>query len=336
MGLVVGLAAGGTFAWAAIPNSNTGEITACYPTSGTSKGVLRVINYEAGERCASGEAALSLRKYTPCTDFPRRGVDWRNCDFAYANLSAQNLTSAKLSGANLTGANAGYARFPGAALALTNLTGAILRYADFTNANLTYAKLTNADMQTANLSGANLTGANFTNAWMRSGVRFVGSVGLSSAQIQALRRFSISPSGVQPTCPTSIVVLDSAVFGSLNLTGLNFSTAFLPDVHFEGANLTNANLGCTSMTGANFTGANLTGASLSRAYMCCAAQLKFTNANLRNSNLTSARIEADFTGADLTGANLTGATLVTAVWSNTTCPDGTNSNNNGNTCVGHL
>jgi hypothetical protein len=27
--------------------------------------------------------------------------------------------------------------------------------------------------------------------------------------------------------------------------------------------------------------------------------------------------------------------VIGVIWNNTTCPDGTNSNNNGNTCVGH-
>jgi uncharacterized protein YjbI with pentapeptide repeats len=38
----------------------------------------------------------------------------------------------------------------------------------------------------------------------------------------------------------------------------------------------------------------------------------------------------------LTGANLTGANLSKVIWSSTNCPDGTNSNNHGNTCLGHL
>jgi dienelactone hydrolase len=59
VGLVVGLAVGGTFAWAAIPTSTTGAITACYPTNGASKGSLRVIDYQAGVRCASGQAMLT-------------------------------------------------------------------------------------------------------------------------------------------------------------------------------------------------------------------------------------------------------------------------------------
>jgi hypothetical protein len=34
--------------------------------------------------------------------------------------------------------------------------------------------------------------------------------------------------------------------------------------------------------------------------------------------------------------SLSGANLNNVIWSGSTCPDGTNSNNDGNTCLGHL
>ena len=50
-------------------------------------------------------------------------------------------------------------------------------------------------------------------------------------------------------------------------------------------------------------------------------------------------VGADFTGADFTNANLTDAfvfetTVTNAIWSNTICPDGTNSDTNNGTCEG--
>jgi hypothetical protein len=36
-----------------------------------------------------------------------------------------------------------------------------------------------------------------------------------------------------------------------------------------------------------------------------------------------------------TGANFTDANLLGVIWSNTTCPDGSNSDNHGGTCVGY-
>lgn len=67
-------------------------------------------------------------------------------------------------------------------------------------------------------------------------------------------------------------------------------------------------------------------------------KLSNSDYNLSNANFTG----ANFTGANLTGANpkgavgLSGATLTNVIWSRTECPDGTLSNNDGGTCIGHL
>ena len=91
-------------------------------------------------------------------------------------------------------------------------------------------------------------------------------------------------------------------------------TRDLSNANLIGADLTNAYL-----FGANLFGANLLGADLS-------------GADLRNADLTNAYLDyANLTGADLTGADLTGV-----FWFSTTCPDGTNSDDNGNTCVNNL
>ena len=71
--------------------------------------------------------------------------------------------------------------------------------------------------------------------------------------------------------------------------------------------------------GADLAGADLSGADLSG--------FDLSGADLANAN---------FTGADLTGADLTGAALNNATWHNTACPDGTNSDDDGGTCVNHL
>ena len=44
--------------------------------------------------------------------------------------------------------------------------------------------------------------------------------------------------------------------------------------------------------------------------------------------------EANLTDANLSGASLVGANLNKVTWSNTTCPDGTNSDLDGDTCTG--
>ena len=77
------------------------------------------------------------------------------------------------------------------------------------------------------------------------------------------------------------------------------------------------------------------------AYMgLSGADLSYTNlrnANLSNADLRGADLEgADLSNADLEGADLNFADLAGVTWNDTTCPDGTNSDDNGNTCVNNL
>lgn len=118
--------------------------------------------------------------------------------------------------------------------------------------------------------------------------------------------------------------------GAYNLTSAGLAGAYLVNAPLANATLTSANL-----TGANLTGAHLSGAVLRNANL--------KGANLTGANLTGADLtRANFKGANLTGANLTGATGATsanfagAIWSNTVCPDGTNSASAGGSCSSHL
>jgi HYR domain/Pentapeptide repeats (8 copies)/PQQ enzyme repeat len=107
--------------------------------------------------------------------------------------------------------------------------------------------------------------------------------------------------------------------GALVLKNANLSGCYLPAANLSGANATNANLTGTYLAGANLSSANLSQAQIQRAV-------------LNNANLSAAKLNL----AVLTGATLTDATLTGASWSQTICPDGTNSNNDGGTCTGHL
>lgn len=82
--------------------------------------------------------------------------------------------------------------------------------------------------------------------------------------------------------------------------------------------LAGAVLSGSSLNGVNLTGANLRGALLDGASL--------VGANLK---------DADLSDADLTDADLRGAVLTDVTWSNTTCPDGTNSDTHQNKCEGH-
>lgn len=101
----------------------------------------------------------------------------------------------------------------------------------------------------------------------------------------------------------------------------------------KGCNLMHANLAGVNLEHAVFAGtdlspANLTGADLRGAHL--------TDANLQNSNLTGADLSgADLTDASLGDATLTNTNLTGVKWSRTQCPDYSNSDADGGTCVGH-
>jgi uncharacterized protein YjbI with pentapeptide repeats len=141
---------------------------------------------------------------------------------------------------------------------------------------------------------------------------------------------------------TAIYLFDNDLYPSVSLplgqTVTNCRSAFA-GCRMVGADFTNANLAGESfnganLSGANFSGANLTGTPLRGANLSGA---NFSGANLGGADLRSANLSgANFSVANLIGAHLTGARLTGVTWSNTTCPDGTNSNAHGGTCSGHL
>jgi uncharacterized protein YjbI with pentapeptide repeats len=58
--------------------------------------------------------------------------------------------------------------------------------------------------------------------------------------------------------------------------------------------------------------------------------------NLTGADLVGADLAGAFLGfANLSGAALYGANVTGVAWIATTCPDGTNSDSDGGTCIGH-
>jgi hypothetical protein len=128
------------------------------------------------------------------------------------------------------------------------------------------------------------------------GTTTVNCTATDTAGNTAAGRFLVVVSAPNADCNPSHYPVSK---GSANLKGANLSGCYLP----------NANLAAANATGANLSGAYLAGADLS-------------SANLSQANLR---------GSVLTKANLSGVK-----WLQTTCPDGTLSNDNGGSCVGHL
>ncbi len=139
-------------------------------------------------------------------------------------------------------------------------------------------------------------------------------------------------------------------FQGEDLRGANFSSSEFSQPNFSDANLSCANFASTDLAQPNFTNANLSGASFASSDL---TQPNLTNTNLINATLASAGISGGvFSGTNLQGANLAGAIIFDVVfkdvnlkdanlsnadlvnmrWENTTCPDGTNSDDNGEQC----
>lgn len=121
-------------------------------------------------------------------------------------------------------------------------------------------------------------------------------------------------------------LLNHADFQGVNLSGSFFSNGASSFVNFASADFSNATFkgsSSLSFSNSNFSGANFTGAYL---------QIHLRDSAMSGTNFTNAQfVNASLTGSDLSTANLTGVT-----WTNTVCPDATNSDANGGTCVGHL
>ena len=69
-------------------------------------------------------------------------------------------------------------------------------------------------------------------------------------------------------------------------------------------------------------------------------QMQYSNlsyANLTGVNFNNCNLAfTDMTGADLTDATIMNTAVWAIVWSNTTCPDGSNSDDVGGTCENNL
>ena len=277
----------------------TGGVTGI--PAGLPTGWMLIAGYLIGNSANLTDASLAGADLT--------GTDLTNSDLAGADLTGATLTG--VSSGSISGTPAGlpvdwvivdgYLIGPGA-----NLTSSDLFEADLTQADLDGADLTNADLYQSNLNGSTLVGADLTDALLRY--------------------------------------------------------ASIADVDFTDANLENADLGLTNLSQSILAGTDLTGTSLDgvssgfitgtpsalpSGWSLVSGYLVGPQANLRDASLVDAGLagadlfEADMTSADLTGANLTGANLDDAnltnvTWSNTACPDGTNSDADGDTCVNDL
>jgi hypothetical protein len=230
---VVGATIAAGVAWAAIPSSTAGTITACYPTSGTDKGALRVIDYQAGAHCRAGEAMVKWQA---------DGMRWRGAWSSTKTYFAGDVVAragssyiATTTSSNVMPPNTTY----WAVMAAKGASGTPL-CGGYPHANIDWSipgstPGNGCNFDLANLTAMSLLGANLTNVHMHG------------------------------------ANLTSAVLYQANLTGANLGDAKLNGASLGLANLTNAIVAGANLTNANIEGANLTGASLQSSNLTGAA-----------------------------------------------------------------
>jgi uncharacterized protein YjbI with pentapeptide repeats len=192
--------------------------------------------------------------------------------------------------------------------------------ADLSNSDLRYRDISGHDLHGANFSGTNLTGTNLNNTNL-SGTMFNYGVRITNG----------------------------ATFRNANFSNATFGQ----DLEMTGADFTNANFsGATADQNVAFTRSNFTDVDFRTTGFTVGSMPAITDSNLTNVNFSDMDLNgmfiqnniaanADFSNVNFTGSwlamtNLTDANLSGTTWSNTQCPDITNSDDNGGTCIGHL
>ena len=133
-------------------------------------------------------------------------------------------------------------------------------------------------------------------------------------------------------CDNPAVQLDPAT-GQVDLRNANQSHRDLSGDNLSGAEANSASFANSNLEHAFAENAILTGANLVSANL---EDVDFTGANLQGANLQGSNLNgASFRHANLSGAHLGGANVRDVIWSDTVCPDGSNSSADGGTCAGH-
>ena len=167
--------------------------------------------------------------------------------------------------------------------------------------------------------------------------------------IGSLTMSSCVLSKIHSSLPVYRVVTGHCVFlgttAASGFTGCNYSRADFagdnaPGIDFNHtdwafAMMNNMQLQSSTFVGSDFAHATLTNANLNAANL---DHVNFTGATLSNTIFSNATLRGDdFAGANLHLArSLTAASLAGSLWRHTTCPDGTNSDHDGGTCVHDL
>ncbi len=254
-------------------------------------------------------------------------ADLRACDFSEQTFSGD------LHGANFENANFYQADFSGADLSDANLTGTNLRNALFVEAVMDGAVLSSSVMIGTNFDSASLVGADLAETDIQS-VAFsdadLSGANLQQAQLDTVTALRVRLDDADLTgstftglCRMNLCQAQGADFTDARIYGQNPNYYAYP---FGSCQMSNSIWDNAVLSLAGFYGANLTGASMQSTF--------WRMGNDANSWRYVRLIDANLLGATIFSYNY--RYYYFPYFSNTTCPDGSNSSSNGGTCMGHL
>ena len=113
------------------------------------------------------------------------------------------------------------------------------------------------------------------------------------------------------------------------LRGILMDAGHMHQLALRNADIRNIHFYFTDVYDSDFTGSDMRFATLDNVDF-------FSSTLIEVDFEYSDFIDVHFRHSNLAGANLTGVTLTDVTWIDTICPDGTNSDNNGNTCENNL
>lgn len=294
------------------------------------------------------------------------GADMRWADFNDSIWNGGSVGVSKLVGAEFTGAH-----LEGLGLWLTDLDLSDFRNItinpdstssnDFTGASMFRVVFEDADLRNSHFNFVDFHAAIFANTNFAGNgmgavdMRFVNrwgprsGDGLQDGEMAADFSDTWMSSADMREATFDRGIFDRAFLGYSNLSGSTFDEGSFVDANLVGSLLVNTSFDGGMLDGADFGLAR--GTVFIRDASCVGCQFggaSFINGDYSNTDFTGANFRhAILKAGSIAGANLTEADLggvdgldladrTGVIWSNTLCPDYSNSDDNGGTCEGHF
>ena len=182
----------------------------------------------------------------------------------------------------------------------------LVPFADLVNCDLSGLEMEGVDLSNANLTGANIDDASLFTTTLDDAIFDNASLRNTLMEDAHAYRASFINADFRGAD------LYFTHFNDANLSGANISDMFLNAFDLPGATLQNTNFSGSNMSFMNMRDTDLRGADLSFASL---VHVNLSNADLRDATLLGAERNS-------------GVTLDGVIWGNTTCADGSNSDDN--------